>query len=340
MKAAVYQKYGPPEVLHFKEVEKPKPKDNEVLIKIHATTVTAGDVNARGFTFVPPGLTFVARLMFGLNKPKKNILGFEFSGTIEAIGKNVTLFKIGDKVLGIDGNHGSAYAEYKCMREDGALVTKPNNMTHEEAASVSFGALTALYFLREKANIQKEPALSAGRQKVLINGASGSVGSAAVQLAKHFGAEVTGVCSTANLGFVKSLGADKVIDYTKEDFTQSSETYDIILDTVVGKTSFLKCKKVLKKKGFYLAVAGGIKELFHMMWTSVLGNKKVIFGGGTACEKKEYLNLLKGLIEAGKYNSVIDKIYPFEQIVEAHRYVDKGHKKGNVVITIKHNNQS
>jgi len=331
MKAAVYEKYGPPEVLHFKEVEKPIPKGNEVLIKIHATTVTAGDVNARGFTFVPPGLTFVARLMFGLNKPKKNILGFEFSGIIEAVGKNVTLFKLGDKVFGTDGNRGSAYAEYKCMPEDGALVTKPNNMTHKEAASVSFGALTALYFLREKVNIQKG-------QKVLINGASGGVGTAAVQLAKHFGAEVTGVCSTANLEFVKSLGADKVIDYTKEDFTQSSEIYDIILDTVVGKTSFLKCKKVLKKNGFYLAVAGGIKELIHFMWTSVFGSKKVVFGGGTACEKKEYLIFLKELIEAGNYKSVIDRIYPFEQIVEAHRYVDKGHKKGNVVITVTHEN--
>jgi len=328
MKAAVYEKYGPPEVLHIKEVEKPTPKDNEVLIKIHATTVTAGDVNARGFTFVPPGLTFVARLMFGLKKPKKNILGFEFSGKIEAVGKNVTLFKLGDEVFGTDGNHGSAYAEYKCMPEDGALVTKPNNTTHEEAASISFGALTALYFLREKVNIQKG-------QNVLINGASGSVGTAAVQLAKHFGAEVTGVCSTANLGFVKSLGADKVIDYTREDFTQGSETYDIILDTVVGKNSFLKCKKVLKKNGFYLAVASGIKELFHFVWTSVIGNKKVVFGGGAACEKKEYLTFIKELIEAGKYKSVIDKIYPFEKIVEAHRYVDKGHKKGNVVIMLK-----
>lgn len=331
MKAVIYTKYGPPEVLHIKEVEKPIPKENEVLIKIHATTVTAGDVNARGFTFVPPGLTFVARLMFGLNKPKKNILGFEFSGTIEAVGINVTLFKLGDEVFGTDGKNGSAYAEYKCLSEDGALVNKPNNLTHEEAASVPFGALTALYFLKEKINIQKE-------QKVLINGASGSVGTAAVQLAKQFGAEVTGVCSTANLGFVKSLGADKVIDYTKEDFTKSSETYDIILDTVVGKTSFLKCKKVLKKIGFYIAVAGGIKELFHFIWTSVIGNKKVVFGGGTACEKKEYLIYLKELIEAGKFKSAIDKIYPFEQIVEAHRYVDKGHKKGNVVITVNHKN--
>lgn len=328
MKAVVYEKYGPPEVLRLKEVEKPVPKEDEVLIQIHSTTVTAGDVNARGFTFVPPGLTFVARLMFGLNKPKKNILGFEFSGTIEAVGKNVTLFKLGDNVFGTDGSRGSAYAEYKCMPEDGVLITKPNNMTHEEAASVSFGALTALYFLREKANIQRE-------QKVLINGASGSVGTSAVQLAKQFGAEVTGVCSTANLGFVKSLGADKVIDYTIEDFTQSNQTYDIILDTVVGKTSFSKCKKVLKKNGFYLAVAGGIKELFNMIWTSVWANKKVVFGGGTACEKKEYLIFLKELIEAGKYKSVIDKIYPFEKIVEAHRYVDKGHKKGNVVIMLK-----
>ena len=330
MKAIVYEKYGQPEVLQIKEVEKPTPKDNEVLKKIHATTVTAGDVNARGFTFVPPGLKIIARLMFGLNKPKKNILGFEFSGKIEAVGKNVQSFKVGDKVFGIDGNLGSAYAEYKCIPEDGALVTKPINLTHEEAAAVSFGALTALYFLREKANIQKG-------QKVLIIGASGSVGTAAIQLAKHFGAEVTGVCSTSNLELVVSIGANRVIDYTKEDFRQTKETYDIILDTVVGKTSFLKCRKNLNKNGFYLAVAGGVKELFQMLWTSAFSSKKVIFGGGTACEKKDYLIFLKEIIEAEKYKLVIDKIYPFEQIVEAHRYVDKGHKKGNVVITLGNN---
>jgi NADPH:quinone reductase-like Zn-dependent oxidoreductase len=333
MKAIVYEKYGLPEVLQLKEVEKPTPKDNEVLIKIYATTVTTGDCNARGFVFIPPGLGPLARLMIGLRKPKKNILGTELAGEIEAVGKDVRLFREGDQVFGIDGNGLGAYAEYKCMPEEGALAIKPANMTHEEAAAVPGGALTALFFLKDKGNIQSG-------QKVLINGASGSVGTAAVQLAKPFGAEVTGVCSTTNLEMVRSLGANKVVDYTQEDFTTSGETYDIILDTVVGKTSFSRCRNSLKQKGLYLAVAGGLQELIQMLWTSVIGSKKVIFGGGIACERKENLLFIKELIEAGKIKSVIDRRYPLEQIVEAHRYVDKGHKKGNVVITLEHNNKT
>jgi NADPH:quinone reductase-like Zn-dependent oxidoreductase len=265
--------------------------------------------------------------MLGFNKPKTPILGADVAGEIEAVGEDVTLFKPGDEVYGIDGNGVGAYAEYKCMAEKGALILKPANMTYEEAVSIPFGGLTALYFLKEKANIQSG-------QKVLVNGASGGVGSAAVQIAKAFGAEVTGVCSTKNLEFVKSLGADKVIDYTKEDFTQNGETYDIILDLVVGKTSFARCKNSLKPNGFYLAVAGGLKEMLQMVWTSLIGSKKVIFGGGEACEKKEYLAALNELIEAGKLKAVIDKTYRLEEIVEAHRYVDQGHKKGNVVITV------
>jgi NADPH:quinone reductase-like Zn-dependent oxidoreductase len=327
MKAIVCTKYGPPEVLQLKEVEKPTPKDNEVLVKVHATTVTTGDVNARGFVFVPPGLGLLARLMIGLRKPKKTILGTELAGEIEAVGKDVRLFKEGDQIFGIDGNGLGAYAEYKCLPEEGTLAIKPANMTYEEAAAFPSGALTSLYFLRDKGNIQSG-------QKVLINGASGSVGTAAVQLAKCFGAEVTGVCSTTNLELVKSLGADKVIDYTQEDFTQSGETYDIIFDTVVGKTSFSHCRNSLKQKGFYLAVAGGLQELIQMLWTSIIGSKKVIFGGGSACERKESLIFLKELIEAEKMISVIDRRYPLEQTAEAHKYVDKGHKKGNVVITV------
>ena len=327
MKAIVYTKYGPPDVLQLKEVTKPAPKDNEVLVKIYATTVTTGDVNARGFVFVPPGLELLARLMLGLRKPKNHILGTELAGEIEAVGKDVRLFKEGDQVFGIDGNGVGAYAEYKCLPEQRALAIKPTNMTYEEAVAVPGGALTALYFLRDKGNIQSG-------QKVLINGASRSVGTYAVQLAKYFGAEVTGVCSTKNLELVKSLGADKVIDYTKEDFTQSGETYDIIFDTVVGKTSFSGCRNSLKQNGFYLAVAGGLKELIQMLWTSVIGSKKVIFGGGLACERKENLLFIKELIEAGKIKAVIDRRYPLEQIAEAHSYVDKGHKKGNVVITV------
>jgi NADPH:quinone reductase-like Zn-dependent oxidoreductase len=333
MKAIVATKYGPPEVLQFKEVEKPKPKDNEVLIKVYATSVTTGDCNARGFVFIPPGLGPLARLMLGFRKPKKAILGADLAGEIEAVGKEVKLFKEGDQVFGIDGNGLGTYAEYKCMPEAGALTIKPANLTYEQAVAIPFGALTALYFLRDKGNIQSG-------QKVLINGASGSVGTAAVQLAKSFGAEVTGVCGTANLELVKSLGADKVIDYTQEDFTKSGETYDLILDSVVGKTSFSRCKNSLNQNGDYLAVAGGLRELIQMLWTSIVGGKKVIFGGGEACERKESLNFLKELAEVGKLESVIDRRYPLEHIVEAHRYVDKGHKKGNVVIIVEHNSKT
>jgi NADPH:quinone reductase-like Zn-dependent oxidoreductase len=333
MKAIVCTEYGPPEVLQLKEVEKPTPRNNEVLIRVYATSVTTGDVNARSFIFVPPGLGLLARSMLGFRKPKKTILGTELAGEIEAVGKDVKLFKEGDQVFGIDGNGLGAYAEYKCMPEEGALAIKPANMTYDEAAAIPAGALTAFYFLRDKGNIQSG-------QKVLINGASGSVGTAAVQLAKYFGAEVTGICSTTNLELVKSLGADKVIDYTQEDFTQSGETYDLILDTVVGKTSFSGCRNSLKQKGLYLAVAGGLKELTQMLWTSVIGSKKVIFGGGVACERKENLLLIKELVESEQLKPVIDRTYTLEQIVEAHSYVDKGHKKGNIVITVEHHNKA
>jgi NADPH:quinone reductase-like Zn-dependent oxidoreductase len=332
MKAIVYEKYGPPEVLQLKEVEKPTPKEDEVLVKVYATTVTTGEVNARGFTFVPPGFGPLPRLMLGLRKPKKTILGSDLAGEIEAVGKDVKQFKEGDQVFGIDSNGSGAYAEYVCRPEEGALAIKPANITYEEAAAVPFGACTALYFLRDKGNIQSG-------QKVLINGASGGVGTYAVQLAKYYGAEVTGVCSTRNLELVKSLGADKVIDYTKEDFTQSGETYDIIFD-MVGKSSFSRCKSSLKQNGLYLAVAGGLKELIQMLWTSVIGSKKVIFGGGLASERKDYLLFFKELIEAGKLKAVIDRRYPLEQMAEAHRYVDKGHKKGNVVITVEYNKKT
>jgi NADPH:quinone reductase-like Zn-dependent oxidoreductase len=329
MKAIVYTKYGPPDVLQLKEVEKPAPGDNEVLIKIHATTVSSGDANLRGFVFVPTGFRLFARINFGLTKPKKPILGTDIAGEIEAVGKDVTLFKEGDQVFGLDGIGLGAYAEYVCRPEDGALAIKPANMTYEEAAAVPFGGHTALFFLR-KGNIR-------GGQKILINGASGSIGTFAVQLARHFGAEITGVCSTANLELVKSLGAGKVIDYTKEDFTKNGEAYDIILDTV-GNVSFSRCKSSLKKKGVYLAVAGGLPQFVRMLWTSIIGGKKLF--AGVAAERVEDLIFFKELIEAGKLKSVIDKRYPLEQTAEAHRYVDKGHKKGNVVITVEHDNKT
>jgi NADPH:quinone reductase-like Zn-dependent oxidoreductase len=330
MKAVMYTEYGSPDVLQLKEVEKPTPKDDEVLIKVYAATVTAGDVNVRGFTFVPPGFGPLPRLMFGLTKPKIAILGTELAGEVEAVGKAVALFKKGDQVFGIGSEIFGAYAEYACRPEKGALAIKPTNLTYEEAAAVPFGAGTALYFLRDMAKLQRG-------QKVLINGASGGVGVYAVQLAKYYGAEVTGVCSTANVELLKSLGSDKVIDYTKEDFTKSGETYDMILDTVVGKTSFSRCKGSLRQNGIYLAVAGGLQEAAQMVWTSITGGKKVIFG--SPVERKEELIFIKELVESGKIKPVIDRRYPLEQTAEAHRYVDTGRKKGSVVITVEHNSK-
>jgi NADPH:quinone reductase-like Zn-dependent oxidoreductase len=326
MKAVVCTKYGSPDVLQLKDVEKPVPKDNEVLIRIYATTVTSGDVRARSAIF-PTGFGLLGRIMLGLRKPKNPILGSDIAGEIESVGKDVKLFKKGDQVFGGTGASMGAYAEYKCLSEDGTVAIKPANMTYEEATAVTFGGGTALHFLT-KGNIQSG-------QKVLIYGASGSIGTFAVQLAKYFGAEVTGVCSTTNLELVKSLGADKVVDYTKEDFTENGETYDVIFETV-GKSSFSRNKRSLKKKGIYLLGSGGLPEMIQGLWTSMTSSKKVILGYAAGSQEK--MIFLKELIEAGKVKSVIDRRYPLEQIVEAHRYVDKGHKKGNVVITVEHNN--
>jgi NADPH:quinone reductase-like Zn-dependent oxidoreductase len=322
MKAIICTKYGPPDVLALKEVEKPTPKDNEVLIKIFATTVHRGDVRMRSFT-VPPLFWSLGRIMLGFRGPRKKILGMELAGEIESVGKDVRLFKKGDQVFGATDMGLGAYAEYKCLPEDGPVAVKLANMTYEEAAAVPNGAITVLFFLR-KGNIQSG-------QKVLIYGASGSLGTFAVQLARYFGAEVTGVCSTTNLELVKSLGADKVIDYTKEDFTKTGQTYDVIFDTV-GKTSFSRSKSSLKQRGFYLTINPTLAHILQMLWTSMIGSKKVILG--VPKNSTEDLTFLKELIGAGKIKTAIDRRYPLEQIAEAHRYVDKGHKKGNVVITV------
>ncbi len=324
MKAVIYEKYGPPDVLELKEIVKPTPKNNEVLVQVHATTVTAGDCNARGFTFVPPGFGFLARLMFGLRRPKQPILGIEFAGEIEAVGKTVTRFQKGDQVWGTLGEKAGAYAEYICLPENARLVKKPVDITFDEAASVPFGGTTALYFLRDVAKLQPG-------QKILIIGASGGTGVYAVQLAKYYGAKVTGVCSTTNLGLVRSLGADQVVDYTKQDLTQTGETYDVILDMVPGKEGFARYQVLLKPNGLYLAGAGGLKAFAQMAWTWA-GGKKVITG--MAPDRREDLVFLNELLETGKIKPIIDRRYPLERTAEAHRYVDTGRKRGSVVITM------
>jgi NADPH:quinone reductase-like Zn-dependent oxidoreductase len=324
MRAIVYRKYGSPDVLKLEEVEKPTPKEDEILVKIYATTVTVADVRSRSFT-VPASFWLPARIALGIRKPKRTILGAELAGEVESVGKDVTQFKKGEQVFAATLSSFGVYAEYKCLPEDAVVAIKPSNMTHEEAAALPIGARTALHYLR-KANIQPE-------QKVLIYGASGSVGSYAVQLAKVFGAEVTGVCSTTNLELVKSLGADKVIDYTREDFTQSGEIYDVIFEAV-DKSSFSACMKALKEDGIYLNITVPVPG-FRMLWTKLTSSKKLMLGENLP-KSAEDLIFLKELVEAGKIKPVIDRCYPLEQIVEAHRYVDKGHKKGNVVITVEH----
>lgn len=315
MKAIVYEEFGPPEVLQVRDVEAPTPKDNEVLIRIHATTVAAEDPGLRR----SPGLN-------GLRKPKHSILGYYLAGEIETVGQDVTRFDVGDYVFGWTGMSLGAYAEYKCMPEDGVLARKPANLTCEEAAAIPNGALTALIFLRDMGNVRSG-------QRVLINGASGAVGTAAVQLAKHYGAEVTGVCSTGNLALVRSLGADEVVDYTREDFTKKSQTYDIIFD-VVGWRSFSRCKRSLTPRGIYLLTNPGPSNLLQLLGTSVLGGKKAKWVPSALKAKAADLDYIRELVEAGALKPVIDRRYPLAQAAEAHRYVERGHKIGNVVLTV------
>ncbi|MGK2864354.1 MAG: NAD(P)-dependent alcohol dehydrogenase [Chitinophagaceae bacterium] len=318
MKAIVYHEYGAPEVLLLEDVAKPEPKENEVLIRVIATAVNSGDVRMRKAD------PFAVRFMLGLFRPKKNVLGIVFAGEVEAAGRNVTRFKKGDPVYGTSVENFGAYAEYLCFPEDGVVAIKPAALSYQHAAAIPFGGTTALHFLR-KAKIQ------AG-QKVLVYGASGASGTAAVQLASYFGAEVTAVCSTGNLALVKSLGADMVIDYTQEDFSKSGNRYDIVFDTV-GKSPFSGSVKSLKNNGYYLRLVHmALAPVARGLWISLTTNKKVI--GGVANGKAEDLVFLNGLIETGKLKPVIDKTYPLVEMADAHRYVEAGHKKGNVVINV------
>jgi len=326
MKAIVWTNYGPPDVLQLKEVEKPTPQDNEVLIRIYATTVTAGDCEQRSLK-MPIWYRLPMRVYIGLKKPERiTVLGMDLAGEIVSAGKDVKRYKNGDQVFGSSGLSFGANAEYICLPEEpeeGALAIKPTNMTYEEAAAVPVGGLEALCFLRQ-GNVQS------GR-KVLINGAGGTIGTFAIQLAKTFGAEVTGVESTGKLDMLRSIGADQVIDYTQGDFTESGQTYDLILD-LVGVSSFSGSIRSLKQNGWYLIANPRLSLMVRGRWTTMTSSKKVIFGAVTP--KTEDLITLKELIEAGKIKSVIDRRYPLEEIVEAHSYVETGHKKGSVVITV------
>lgn len=325
MKAWVYERYGPPDVLQLKDLPKPTPRDNEVLIRTRATTVTSGDWRVRGLT-VPAGFGLFARLALGVAGPRQPILGTELAGVVESIGKDVSKFKPGDEVFAFAGTAMGCHAEYKCMPENGRVALKPANLTFDEAAGLCFGGSTALDFFR-RGKLQRG-------KRVLVNGASGAVGSAAVQLARHFGADVTAVCGPANVELVRSLGANRVIDYTTEDFTKSGQTYDVILDTA-GTARFFRSKHSLSERGRLLVVLGGLPDLLMGPWVAMTSSKKTI--AGPAAERVEDLAVLAQLAAAGEFKPVIDRRYPFEQMVEAHRYVDSGRKRGNVVITVSQN---
>jgi NADPH:quinone reductase-like Zn-dependent oxidoreductase len=327
VKAILHSQYGSPDLLQFKEVDTPAPKDNEVLIAINATTVSTGDCNIRNFTFVTKSMRPIAKLMFGLGKPwKARILGTELAGEVERAGKDVARFRKGDRVFGSTGMACGGHAQYACLPENGALAIMPDALTWEEAVAIPFGANAALYYLRDLGKIQ------AG-QELLIIGASGSIGSAGVQLAKHFGATVTAVCSGANVELVRSLGADKVIDYTRDDFTRNGNTYDLIFD-VVGSTTFDRCRNSLKPNGVFLQNIMELTDIVRVLWTSIASRKKI--KGGVAINNLKRMSFIAQLATAGKLRPVIDRSYPLEQTAEAFKYVEKGRKKGNVVITVSH----
>jgi len=327
LKAILHSQYGPPDLLQLREVEKPTPRDNEVLIAIHATTVSTGDCNMRNFTFVTRSMLPFAKLTFGIGRPwKARVLGTELAGEVESLGKDVKKFKKGDRIVASTGMAGGGHAQYACLPEQGALAIKPDSLSWEEAVAIPFGANAALYFLRDLGKIR------AG-QELLIIGASGAIGSAGVQLAKHFGATVTGVCSGANAELVRFLGADKVIDYTREDFTKDVKTYDLIFD-VVGGTTFDRCQNSLKPNGVFLQNIMELTDIARVLWTSIASRKKI--KGGVAINNVKRMGFIAELATAGKLRPVIDRSYTLEQTSEAFEYVEQGHKKGNVVITVSH----
>lgn len=322
MKAAVYRRYGPPEVIEIGDVPKPVPKDHELLIRVRATTVSSADWRARSLR-MPAGFGLLGRLFFGVTKPSQPILGSELAGDVEAVGSAVASFKVGDRVFAFPGGSMGCHAEYRCVAANGAVAPIPSNLTYEQAAALSFGGSTMLDFFRRGALRKGE--------RVLVNGASGAVGSAAVQLAKNLGAHVTGVCSTANVELVRSLGADDVIDYTKRDFTQSGKAFDVIVDTV-GTAPFSRSGASLSGGGRLLLLLASLPELLKAPWHTMTSGKRVI--AGPAAERPEYVAELGELAAAGGFLPVIDRCYPLERIVDAHRYVDQGHKRGSVVVTL------
>jgi len=324
LKAATYTRYGPPEVVTISEIQKPSPKPNEILIRIRATTLNSGDARMRRSDFGSPLFTILGRLMLGIRKPRKQILGTTLAGEVESLGDIVTGFNVADKVFASAGMTFGAHAQYITIPQDSTVLEMPENLSFEQAASIPFGGFTALHFLRKLTTIKPN-------QRILINGAAGGVGSSAVQLAKHDGAHVTAVCSASHAEFVKSIGADETIDYNAEDFRQRSDTYDIIFDTV-GKLSFSKCKRSLNKNGRFLAADMNGPIILQMLWTKMMSNKKLI--SGVALDKPEHLKTLKDLVESGAIKPTIDRTYPFDEIQQAHKFVDTGHKSGSIVITM------
>lgn len=325
MKAAIFDRYGPADVLTIAEVPTPTPGPNEIRIRVHAAGVSAEDPKLRAFDH-PPLFWLPVGLLFGFRKPRVRILGMELAGEVDAVGRDVERFRVGDQVFGYTGIRHGAYAEYRCLPERGVLAHKPPHTSFVEAAAIPNGALTALVYLRDMAKLARG-------EQVLIHGASGAVGTAAVQLARHIGAHVTGVCSTRNLELVASLGADEVIDYTREDFTLRPAAYDVVFDTV-SRTSFRQVRRVLKDRGRYLVTQFGLRELLQMAWTAMVGGKRIIGGASNFRWTAERLEELAGLLRAGHLRAVVDRRYPLEEVVLAHRYVEQGHKRGNVVLTI------